>query len=401
MDDSNVEQDVPCEHGVKDSSETANIATFLRDAERRFRDRPALRCAGSALSYGQLDRQAKHFANFLKWELGLSQGEVIAIGLDQGVQFLVVWLGAQLAGVDCLIFDPAQTAPVLRTKLDRWNPRATILATADLASYATVLSAASTDFIIAIDGNEYLPGWQGVLHHTKQFIDTVLSGASTDFTLAIWGLEDLPGWQELLHRAKQLIADDDQNYPFSPIYLTEAIARGESQFHNLDTPWARDSKTIFFPEDKEGSATPEVWTQQNLVATSWRCANQIKAMSRFDNERVLTTLSIHRPLGLSAGIIGFLLGGHEVLPLPKPAETGLAITAIGEFKPSVIVADGTLLSALGHNSHLCTLAPNFIKLTLATEPAMTAEDAALWQQATGCPIAILAPASGQILTSSR
>ncbi len=366
MDDSNVEQDVPCEHDVKDSSETANIATFLRDAERRFRDRPALRCAGSALSYGQLDRQAKHFANFLKWELGLSQGEVIAIGLDQGVQFLVVWLGAQLAGVDCLIFDPAQTAPVLRTKLDRWNPRATILATADLASYATVLSAASTDFIIAIEGNEYLPGWQG-----------------------------------LLHRAKHLIADDDQNYPFSPIYLTEAIARGESRCHNLDTPWARDSKTIFSPEDKEGSATPEVWTQQNLVATSWRCANQIKAMSRFDNERVLTTLSIHRPLGLSAGIIGFLLGGHEVLPLPKPAETGLAITAIGEFKPSVIVADGTLLSALGHNSHLCTLAPNFIKLTLATEPAMTAEDAALWQQATGCPIAILAPASGQILTSSR
>jgi amino acid adenylation domain-containing protein len=64
---------------------------------------------GQELTYGELDRRAGLLARYLQ-SLGVAHEQVVAVGLERGLDFLVALLGVLKAGAAYTVIDPAQPA---------------------------------------------------------------------------------------------------------------------------------------------------------------------------------------------------------------------------------------------------------------------------------------------------
>ena len=98
----------------------------LREAASRFGDRPALAVVDDSgrhrtMSYAELDRASDVVAGGLVAE-GVGIGDVVAVVLPTGFDYLVAYLGIVKAGAICAGVNPKLTEPERRALIDRVRP---------------------------------------------------------------------------------------------------------------------------------------------------------------------------------------------------------------------------------------------------------------------------------------
>ena len=75
-----------------------SVVALMDDAMKRYADKPAMRCAGQTLSYGDLDRLSRDFAAYLQNKLGVRKGDRIAVMTPNLLAFPIAFLGIIRAG---------------------------------------------------------------------------------------------------------------------------------------------------------------------------------------------------------------------------------------------------------------------------------------------------------------
>ena len=97
------------------STEAAAFRTvpeLIREHARQAPDRVALRCAGSALSYAELDALMDRVAAALQRD-GVLPGQAVAICAASSIAYVATFMGALRAGVAVAPLAPGSTAPAL------------------------------------------------------------------------------------------------------------------------------------------------------------------------------------------------------------------------------------------------------------------------------------------------
>ncbi len=88
----------------------ANLYTRLQDCFPGDRSRPfAFLCDGSTMTYGDLDQASARYANMLV-DLGVAQGDRVAVQTPKSIEMIVLYLGCVRAGAIFLPLNPAYTA---------------------------------------------------------------------------------------------------------------------------------------------------------------------------------------------------------------------------------------------------------------------------------------------------
>lgn len=135
-----------------------NIAGLLRHHSQYRPGHLALVCAGSRLSFADLERRVIRTANALRG-LGLSQGDKVATVLGNGLELLEVYWACARSGLVVVPLSPLLRGPALKTLLDDSDTRAVV---ADPA-FAEALSEARTS-LASIGDERFLftgtsPAW--------------------------------------------------------------------------------------------------------------------------------------------------------------------------------------------------------------------------------------------------
>ena len=102
------------------------VQDFLHHSARRFPDQVALVCAGTRLTYAQLENAANHLAHHLQ-NLGVARGDRVAIYLPNSVEVVVGIFAVLKAGGVFVVINRATKPDKLAFILN--NCRATALIT--------------------------------------------------------------------------------------------------------------------------------------------------------------------------------------------------------------------------------------------------------------------------------
>src|SRR6056300_665525 len=86
-----------------------NLNELFDECTSRYQDRTAFTSLGCDLSYADLDRYSRAFANYLLMDAGVKPGDRIAIQLPNLIQYPILVFGALRAGVIVVNTNPLYT----------------------------------------------------------------------------------------------------------------------------------------------------------------------------------------------------------------------------------------------------------------------------------------------------
>ena len=138
-----------------------NVSIALSDSASRYPDRPALYIGESVVTYRELDIASNRAANALT-RFGVSHGQVVALLLPNGLNFVVAYFGALKAGATIVPLNILLRAGELRHCL-RDSGASVLMAGA--AQAATAVTAAGELGIkhVYVAGEKAVPGSGGTL----------------------------------------------------------------------------------------------------------------------------------------------------------------------------------------------------------------------------------------------
>ena len=142
------------------------LEEFFEHRIARFAAKPAFTCLGHTLSYGEIDRLASVFADYLYYELQMEPGNKLAIMLPNLLQYPVVVLGAIKAGVIIVNTNPLYTARELRHQLNDAEVKTILVLKGVSATLASVIAETPVKHVIITQVGDLHPGLK---HVEKEF----------------------------------------------------------------------------------------------------------------------------------------------------------------------------------------------------------------------------------------
>jgi len=138
---------------LRPTAPVLTVGRVTRDPARRLPDRIALADERTRLSFAELDRQVDAVASWLRGA-GVGRGDTVATRLPNGVEPLVVALGAARAGATIAPLNPRLRIGELGALLAQARPAAMFVAAGEACAVRGALAAAGTAgaALVTVDG---------------------------------------------------------------------------------------------------------------------------------------------------------------------------------------------------------------------------------------------------------
>jgi len=133
-----------------------SLTDFLREAAARWPDRPALLFKGSTITYRQLDDQSNALGAALG-EMGVKEGDRVAICLPNCPQFLVSEFAAWKVGAIASPFNPTYSEREMEDALRTTGAETVIVLNRFYGKVKSIQGRTSVKRVIATNIKEYLP----------------------------------------------------------------------------------------------------------------------------------------------------------------------------------------------------------------------------------------------------
>ena len=175
----------------------ASVLAMLEAAMERYAEKPAFRCFGQTLSYGDVDRLSRDFAAYLQRRLGIGKGARVAVMLPNIPAFPLAMLGIIRAGAAQVNVNPLYTPRELEYQLNDAGAETMVIFTGVSATLAEVIARTPVKHVISVgpgDGTAAaLPGpaLDARLSGVVAFPEALAEGARLDFTPVTLAGDDL------------------------------------------------------------------------------------------------------------------------------------------------------------------------------------------------------------------
>ncbi len=345
--------DVPVE---ADILRFASLKDMLEQSCERFRERPAFTNMGEALSFGDLDRLSQQFGAYLQHELGLQQGDRVAIMLPNLLQYPVALFGALRAGMVVVNVNPLYTARELQYQLADSGAAAIVV----LENFAQTLqhgigSTAVRHVITTQIGDLFPPLKRCLVNFAVKRIKRMV-----------------PPWQ--LPAATR---------------FNVALERGARHALQAVTLTPDDIAFLQYTGGTTGVAKGAILTHRNLVANVEQTSAWIGRTLREGEEVVITPLPLYHVFALTANLLLFVKwGGNNVL-ITNPRDIPGFIKTLRKTRFSAITGVNTLFNKLLDTpdfNRVKQANADALKLSVAGGMSVQRTVAERWQQLMGVPI---------------
>ena len=332
------------------------LKAMLEESFARFRDRPAFVSMGVALTYGEVDALSRDFAAFLRGNLGLQQGDRVALMMPNLLQYPVALAGVLRAGLVVVNVNPLYTASELAFQLEDSGAAAVVV----LENFAHVLEHA-------------LPGTRVRRVITTQVGDLFPAPKRWLVNAAVKHLRHMvPAW-----------------HIEGALSFRNALARARALQAPAPQLGADDLAFLQYTGGTTGRPKGAMLTHGNMMANLEQTRAWAGAVLAEGKETVITALPLYHVFSLTANFLLFTqLGGTNVL-IANPRDIAGFVKELRRTRFTAITGVNTLYRALldapGFDA-VCAANRGMLKLSVGGGMALQRGVAERWQAATGAPL---------------
>ncbi len=327
-----------------------SIIEIFDESVAKFSNQPAFENLGTIYTYKEIDQKATDFAAYLQQELGLSQGDRLAVMMPNLLQYPVAIFGAMKAGLSVINVNPMYTKRELKHQLND----------------------ACADIIIVVEN----------FAHTLAAIrdETVLKH------VIVTGIGDgLHGFKSSLtnfvvKRVKKMIP----SYILpNAIKYKDVIKKGATLSLEPIKLTPNDIAFLQYTGGTTGVAKGAVLTHRNLVANIEQSYAWLSNVVSEGGEIIITALPLYHIFSLTANCLVFIkLGGKNVL-ITNPRDMPGFVKDLSKHQFTAFTGVNTLFNGLLHTPGLAELDFSKLKFSLGGGMAVQQSVANQWAEVTG------------------
>jgi long-chain acyl-CoA synthetase len=333
-----------------------SLVALMEESFQRYRDLPAYRYMGSALSFGQWDDQSRALAAWLQAQ-GLQPGDRVAVMLPNVPQYPVAVAAILRAGLVVVNVNPLYTPRELEHQLKDSGARVIVILENFAATLEKVLKQVPMKRVVLAAMGDRL-GW--------------LKGALVN---------------QVVRRVKKLVPAFQLP---TALRFNEALSQGRKAAFQPQSVGPDDIAVLQYTGGTTGVSKGAVLLHRNLVANvlqseAW---NQpaLKAVSPGEQLVTVCALPLYHIFAFNINMmLGLRMGACNLL-IPNPRDIAASLKELARHRFHSLPAVNTLFSALANHPDFGRVDWSSLKLSVGGGMAVQQATARLWLEKTGCPI---------------
>ena len=333
-----------------------SLVALLEDSFKQYRDRPACRCMGRELSYGQVDDLSRALAAWLQGR-GLVRGDRVAVMLPNLPQYLVAVAAVLRAGLVVVNVSPQHTPRELEYQLKDAGAKAIVIIENAAATLQQVLERLPVPHVLLTGAGDMLGPLKGPLvNHMARRVRKLVPSFQ------------LPGATRFV----------------------DALARGRSMALQPATLGPDDIALLQYTGGITGPCKGAVLLHRNLVANLLQSRAWYQpALARIPaGEQPVTVcaLPLHHIYGFNViMMLGLATGGCSLL-VPNPRDTAALLKELARQRFHSFPAVDSLFDTLLQHPEFDRVDWRHLRLSIGGGMAVQQATARAWLERTGCPI---------------
>lgn len=343
----NYAQGVPAE---ADTEAYRSVNHLFHEAVNRYRALPAFTCMGTTITYGDLERPSRDFAGCLQHDLGMVEGDRLAIMLPNVLQYPVAVFGAFLAGLTVVNVNPLYTARELRFQLLDSSTHAIVVLENFAHTVQDVMDECALRCVITTKLGDLLsPPMSQIANFVVKYVKHLV-----------------PRW----------------SIP-NAVAFTEALRKHRGAGLREADPTAEDVALLQYTSGTTGAPKAAVLTHGNIVANVRQNNVWCGTVVKDGEETVITALPLYHVYAMTVNLFSYFnFGGHNVL-ITNPRDIKAFVRELKRSKFSVITGVNTLYEALLNEPAFREVDVSHLKSAVAGGASVQRPVAERWKALTG------------------
>ncbi len=339
-----------------DVAQYPSLVALLEESFRKYRDLPAFRFMGKAISYAQIDDASRALAAYLQ-SLGLAKGDRVAIMMPNVPQYPVALAAVLRAGYVVVNVNPLYTPRELQHQLVDSGAKVMLMVENFAAVLQKVKDAVPVKHVV-------LTALGDMLGFPKSLIVNYVVRKVKKMVPAY----ELPG----------------------AVRFNDALARGRGMKLEAVHVGPDDIAVLQYTGGTTGLSKGAVLLHRNLVANVLQSEAWYQpALKKIPpGEQVVTVcaLPLYHIFGFNINMmLGMRMGGCNIL-IVNPRDLPAVFKDLASVKFHSFPAVNTLFNAMAHHPLMSTVDWSSLVISVGGGMAVQSNTAKLWLEKTGCPI---------------
>jgi long-chain acyl-CoA synthetase len=331
-----------------------SLLELFEKSFQNYADLPAFENMGKTLSYQQMDDATKKFAAYLQNQLGIKQGDKVAVMMPNLLQTPIAILGALRAGATVVNVNPLYTARELEHQLNDSDTETIII----LANFASTL--------------------EEVLPNTK-----VKNIVLTEIGDMLGGVK-----KHIVNLAVKYVKKMVPAYSLpNVIRFNDALSNGDVNSYKRPELNQECLAFLQYTGGTTGVSKGAMLTHGNMVANLEQVTGCLDPLLEKGKELVVTALPLYHIFALTANCLTFMkYGGHNLL-ITNPRDMQGFIKELSGKKFTVMTGVNTLFNGLINTPGFSDLDFSSLKMSLGGGMAVQRAVAQKWEAMTDSRLA--------------
>lgn len=329
----------------------SSIPDAMDKAFLKYARRPAITCMGTTMTFAELNDAVTRFAAFLQKDLGIRQGDRVAIMLPNIMQFPIAQAAVLKIGAICVNTNPLYTPREMKHQFKDSGATAIVIIDLFMNKLEEIIKETNITQVIVTSIGDQLPVWKGL---------------PLGFVMRLKGL--IP------------------KHSLKTIDFRDAISKVKPAALKAPKLNIDDVAILQYTGGTTGLSKGAMLTHRNILANMLQIQAIVKPHLVDGEETVLTALPLYHIFALSVNFLAFLTMGHRMILVPKPVPIENTVQMFKKYPISVMTGVNTLYNSLNNSSSFKTLAPRGIKFAVAGGMALQDHVNKAFQAITGVRI---------------
>lgn len=338
-----------------DADRYKNLPELFVEATERFGGRPAYENMGKVISFNELDVLSTNFATFLQKDLGLKQGDKIAIQMPNILQTPIAMHGALKAGLTVVNTNPLYTSSEMKHQFTDSEAKAIVIVANFAYNLEEIIKETQIEHVIVTQLGDLLGGFKGAL---VNFV---------------------------VKNVKKMVP------PYSiegVISFKDALSRGAANSFEKPDIESSDLAFLQYTGGTTGVSKGAMLTHRNLVANLQQIEAWLGQTDLKDGQEIfIAALPLYHIFALNAhALLTMKIGAKNVL-ITNPRDMKGFVKELKKHPFTLITGINTLFNGLLNTPGFSAIDHSTIKVALAGGMALQRNVFDKWENVTGKKIA--------------
>jgi long-chain acyl-CoA synthetase len=333
--------------------EYKSIPEMFEISFEKFASKDSFHCMGTTITYSELDLQSRKFASYLQNDLGLKQGDRVALMMPNILQYPVALFGILRAGMVAVNVNPLYTARELEHQLKDSGSKCIVIFENSAAVLESIIANTPIEHVLTTEIGDMLKFPKSLL------VNFVIKKVK----------KMVPAW----------------SIPSAKSFVKELKKGDETKFTRPEIS-REDTSFLQYTGGTTGVSKGAELTHGNIISNLLQARAWISPLTEEGVETIITPLPLYHIFSLTANCFTFTSIGAKNILITNPRDMKGFCKELKNWQFTAFTGVNTLFNGLLNTPEFKDLDFSKLKLSLGGGMAVQKAVAEKWKEVTGAPL---------------